>query len=675
MASERVGVLVDMAVKGREAVKGAADDLGRIDGAAQKSAGAMAGLSRSFVAGAAVIAGAAVAAKQLYGVMREGAVLTTTQQRFDKLAASIGSTSSAMLGELRSATQGMISDMELMASASQIMSLKLADNEDQVVRLATVAGTLGWDMQQVILTFANMSTMRLDALGLSVEEVKTKAAELEAAGMSAQEAFKEAVILAGEARLDVGGVSESEQAFKRLDAAITNTRNSLSLMILSLAESGGVIRDIEATATRLSVLPQYFTAINLAVEAGVMSSGEAIIAKLNASGASTDELIKKIQEMEGAVRQSSGGWFYMGDTARMVNADIRNELEMTRIGILHTGAELRNLLGMAGQTDWMGGMGGEDWLPIRTPAQKILDAFPRGFAAQSDMALGAWNDVITGVGEATTAVRGYGTALSAAEEHAAALASANARIASAFSAEIAAKPEDGFITAEGLVNMEAANKALFEQAQAAGATAGQLALLGVATGQFTAEQAQAALKAAILQEKIKQLAAGVASGDLSIDSAIGGLGAFQGQLDSGQIAGATDSVEGLAQAAQDLATQSPYNAELSVESRAAMEAITAAQQALTQLAGTYHINLVTTNSNGTTGTNGTGPDDRSGPPLKIVEGDGRNRANVVNGQSGGASYNVSVVNYVNGNQQSRSTLDDVTTDKIKAALGALGVRS
>src|SRR5690606_2445834 len=166
--------------------------------------------------------------------------LQTTAQRFDKLAHSIGSTSDAMLGDLRTATKGMISDMELMASASQIISLRLADNEGQVTRLATVVGTLGWDMQQVILTFANMSTMRLDALGLSVEEVKTKAAELEAAGMSAQEAFKEAVILAGEARLDAGGVSESEKAFKQFEAAIADSRAELSLAALKIGEFIGL---------------------------------------------------------------------------------------------------------------------------------------------------------------------------------------------------------------------------------------------------------------------------------------------------------------------------------------------------------------------------------------------------------------------------------------------------
>ena len=110
---------------------------------------------------------------------------------------------------------------------------------------------------------------------------------------------------------------------------------------------------------------------------------------------------------------------------------------------------------------------------------------------------------------------------------------------------------------------------------------------------------------------------------------------------------------------------------MSVENRAAMTAIQEAILALGQLTGTHYINLVTTTTGAPpTTTNGTGGGGGGTPPTP----DDRRRANVVNGQSGGASYNVSVVNYVNGSQQSRSTLDDVTTDKIKAALGSLGVR-
>jgi hypothetical protein len=87
------------------------------------------------VAGAFV--GVGLAAQQAYATLRAGAELQTTTERFGKLAASIGTTADVMLGKLREATKGMISDAELMASASGIVSLKLAENEDQVVRLAT----------------------------------------------------------------------------------------------------------------------------------------------------------------------------------------------------------------------------------------------------------------------------------------------------------------------------------------------------------------------------------------------------------------------------------------------------------------------------------------------------------------------------------------------------------
>jgi hypothetical protein len=89
------------------------------------------------VAGALV--GVTIAAQRGYAALRAGAELQTTTERFGKLAASIGTTADVMLGKLREATKGMISDAELMASASGIVSLKLADNEEQVVRLATVS--------------------------------------------------------------------------------------------------------------------------------------------------------------------------------------------------------------------------------------------------------------------------------------------------------------------------------------------------------------------------------------------------------------------------------------------------------------------------------------------------------------------------------------------------------
>jgi hypothetical protein len=83
---------------------------------------------------------------------------------------------------------------------------------------------------------------------------------------------------------------------------------------------------------------------------------------------------------------------------------------------------------------------------------------------------------------ATAAAYGYSSALgsmSSAEQEA---ADAHSRFLSSFNEELRAAPEDGLYNAEGVANVEAVNKALYEQVEAAGASAATLALLGVATG-------------------------------------------------------------------------------------------------------------------------------------------------------------------------------------------------
>lgn len=154
------------------------------------------------------VAGKAMAA------LSEGAALSAARDKFDNLAASINTTGDALLSVMREATSGMMTDAQLVASATDLMSLGLAKNEDQVKRLASVIGTLGWDMQQVVLTMANNSTARLDALGLSMESVKGRAKELEAAGMSMDEAFDLAVLEAGEAKIELLGNTADTTAGK-----------------------------------------------------------------------------------------------------------------------------------------------------------------------------------------------------------------------------------------------------------------------------------------------------------------------------------------------------------------------------------------------------------------------------------------------------------------------------
>jgi len=104
-----------------------------------------------------------------------------------------------------------------------------------------------------------------------------------------------------------------------------------------------------------------------------------------------------------------------------------------------------------------------------------------------------------------------------------------------FNQELRADAAAGLYNAEGVANVEAVNKALYEQVEAAGASAATLALLGVATGQFTQEQAEAALKAAVLQERIKAIAEQVVAGDLGIGDALAQLGQAREALDAADL--------------------------------------------------------------------------------------------------------------------------------------------
>lgn len=162
--------------------------------------------------------------KAVYDMAKQGAQLEFMAGKFDRLSLAAGTTADVLLSDLRKATQGTRSDMELMASAGDFMSLGLAKSSDEVVRLTTVAGALNMDMNQLALTLSNQTTMRFDQLGVSVDGFKEKVARLEAAGMSANDAFKEAFLQQAEAQIQrVGNAADSSiGGFMQLEAAVKN---------------------------------------------------------------------------------------------------------------------------------------------------------------------------------------------------------------------------------------------------------------------------------------------------------------------------------------------------------------------------------------------------------------------------------------------------------------------
>lgn len=193
----------------------------------------MSGSLMEFKAGLDLAIGAAgqfvEAAKKIYAVGRAGAELEYAQKKFDRLTASIGTTTEALMVDLREATRGTMSDAELMASAGDMMSLGLAKTHDQTVRLAKVTAGLGMDMNQLVLTLANQTTMRFDQLGVSIDGFDARLQKLKASGMDANAAFTEAFLQQAEIQLDKVGNSADESIgkFRRFEAATKNLADQM----------------------------------------------------------------------------------------------------------------------------------------------------------------------------------------------------------------------------------------------------------------------------------------------------------------------------------------------------------------------------------------------------------------------------------------------------------------
>ena len=215
----------DAGTQAKSGVDGFANGIGAVMGKAVAVAGTLVAVS--------------AALKQVYDSMKEGAELEYAAGRFDRLAEAAGTTADVLLGDLKEATNGMLSDAELMSSAGDLMALGLATTREEVIRLTTVAGALGMNMNQLVLTLTNQTTMRFDALGVSVAGFDEKVKALEESGMSAQEAFSEAFLQQAEEQIKKVG-SASDYAIgdiMRFEAAIKNLGDTGKQSLLPLADT------------------------------------------------------------------------------------------------------------------------------------------------------------------------------------------------------------------------------------------------------------------------------------------------------------------------------------------------------------------------------------------------------------------------------------------------------
>jgi hypothetical protein len=510
MADRKVKYILEVDYEGESVVVKAQQDLREVDDSAKKASSglkeagdsasrAQAGFNtlKGAVVGLAVgfgVQGLATAAREAYEALKEGAALDRAKEKFDNLAESIGTTGDALETDLREATGGMIANAELIAGATDLMALGLAKSHDEAVRMSALVGKLGWDMQVLGLTIANQSTMRLDALGLSMEQVTSKAKALEEQGYSTAEAFKLAVIQSGEENLQLYGDTADSTAGKlaKLEATVANVFNE----------------------AKVEFANQMALHVDDIAEAAV-AAGPAL-AEMAGAVASLIGYIDDIERLNAYVQLLSGNPVYYNimkgeEAAAEAAGMLERANERTRYSF-------QGLYGAAEDT-----VGAND--DVAQSAGEAAEATDDLAAATDDL-----QEKHRGyVREATSGTRDLGYAMSESrrelqEQRQADHEEQMQQIQEALDAEIEATrrlyeeararggdtfmeqvklPEaEQLFSEEGVANADAVKNAIIGIADAAGAGAPQLGELMTQMGELTPEMAEAAVKAAIFKESL-----------------------------------------------------------------------------------------------------------------------------------------------------------------------------
>lgn len=580
-------------------------------------------------------------AKMAYDAMKEGARIEAVQNTFASLASSIGETSDALQGQLRTAVRDTVGDMALMEGANRFISMGLASTGDQAAELATIATQLGLafrgdaveGMEEFALLLANQSIPRLDTFGISASRVRGRIEELmnTVPGMTRETAFMQATM--EQARITMGKIGDQTGGnagqIARLEASVANltgefklwladallpTVDALNTLIDVGTKSSGVIDgiidtqlaeaesvdDLIALYGRLAAqrglattitgttgdIEQNMAKVKLAI-LDASDSADAYAAAILALGIPGIEASEITDEVAQALVDSARAQFEAEKATRMhtlameAAAKEAGYADAVMLGYTYTTSTLTketffsaDALDMkaraarrAAEADREAATAAreaataarEQLILLREEQDRLSaasgDYFTTAVNAGND-AMVTWSRTVSTAGGLTSeqsanldeltqayqrtqdnirSLQGGTDGLGLSEEE------LNKKLGEQYEQlgllEQAMGPLQG-ITAEvtGVTegwkyNQEAINSELYDAADAAGASAEELALLGLATGQLSEAQAIAALKSAALRGKIEELGQAIANG-MDPTEALNRLDAFEKGLEA-----------------------------------------------------------------------------------------------------------------------------------------------
>jgi hypothetical protein len=250
------------------------------------------GMTKSFKDTAIAIGatGIAIAAagKQIYELGKRGAIVTQTADSFDYLSKKLG-LAPDLLNQLRTASRGTISDMQLMSSTATLLAgtsdelgKALGQATPQLLEIAKAAnklnpslGTTSHMYDSIALGIKRASPLILDNLGLTIKIGDANEAMAEELGKSVealtaeekQMALLNATLRAGDQLIaQVGGTTDSAtDSFAQFETTIANLKDQISKE-LSPAVSG--------ILTGISDFITVELMLNDALEAGIITQDE-----------------------------------------------------------------------------------------------------------------------------------------------------------------------------------------------------------------------------------------------------------------------------------------------------------------------------------------------------------------------------------------------------------------
>lgn len=270
MPDRKVSYILDVDYEGNATLQRARTDLRETGEAGRAAAGGVGetssglhGLAGASAAGALALgavsvafAGAARAAGAAYDAIGRGAELEDTREDFEALAESVGMSSSALLEGIETASGGLLTAAQGMASASELINLNLGLTQDQITALVGSAAELGVSLEDVTNVINTQSTRGLAALGLGIDNVQARVKELTDTGMGLEQAFATATIEAMADKIAVVGTTSETAAGKmlQLEASGQELKDTFSELAFTLFEAAGGVEAVARGATSVSIL-------------------------------------------------------------------------------------------------------------------------------------------------------------------------------------------------------------------------------------------------------------------------------------------------------------------------------------------------------------------------------------------------------------------------------------